>query len=418
VSAELGALTHLVEQLWAPAFATGDLRLEVGRTAAPGWVDVETYRALPSIARATMLLPAGDRRVLAGSLLNFRRLRDTGTRVQRRILGSVATSGLPLPFPRVRIQARRGVAGRVLLPTEQVAADLGLPRVHASIGVRTGSNRKPTLQLVDDEGVAVGFAKLGWDRASTEAVAREAAALRALAGGTDHVRAPRLLAQGTWLGRPYLVTEPLPATSRRPDVALLPNAEEVFALAPVVRRDLVGRTGQLHDLRQRLDALRDRGVDLELIDAIDDVLLRVADVEVPVAARWHGDFSAWNSARDDQDRLWCWDWESTEADAVAGLDAIHWVSGGATMAGTRYDATLLRAALDRALPVLTAAGHSRTSAVVVPLVYVATLVERALSLAVGNGRWDDAWLRRDEAVALVAHARTLAPVRVGADVHR
>ncbi|TQK71262.1 hypothetical protein [Nocardioides sp. SLBN-35] len=414
---DLGAVAHLVEQLWGPALATGDLRLDLGRGATPGWTDVETYQALPSIASATMLLPTAERRVLAGSLLNFRRLRDPGTRVQRRLLGSLAARGVPLPFPQVRVQARVGAGRRVPLPTEQVAADLGLPRVHASIGVRTGSNRKATLQLVDDAGVAVGFAKFAWDPASTGAVAREAAALRALAGGTDAVRAPRLLAEGSWLGRPYLVTEPLPAASRRPDPNLLPTAEEVFAPAPVGRRDVLARTGQLQDLRLRLDVLRAGGADPELVDALDDLLALVADVEVPVAARWHGDFTAWNSARDEQDRLWCWDWESSELDAVAGLDAIHWVAGGATLAGTRYDGALIATALDRAAPVLTAAGHSRAGAVVVPVVYVATLVERALSLAVGNGRWDDAWLRRDEAAALLAHARTLAPARVGADVH-
>ncbi|MBM7520293.1 hypothetical protein [Nocardioides nitrophenolicus] len=413
--AELGALAHLVEQLWAPAIATGDLRLEVGRGPTPGWTDVETYQALPSVTAATMLLPTADRRVLAGSLLNFRGLRDPRTRAQRRVLGSVVAGGLPLPFPHVRLQARSG-AGRVPLPTEQVAVDLGLPRVHASIGVRTGSNRKATLQLVDDDGAAVGFAKFAWDEASTTAVATEAAALHALGGGVDGVRAPRLLARGTWLGRPYLVTEPLPAASRRPAAGALPSAEELFALCPVVRRDLVARSGQFQGLRDRIDGLRAAGVDAELVDALDDLLDRLADTEVPVAARWHGDLTAWNTARDEQDRLWCWDWESTEADAVAGLDAVHWVAGGATMTGARYDGALLAAALRQAGPALTAAGHSRASAAVVPLLYVASLVERAVALAVGNGRWDDAWLRRDEAVALVAHARALAPERTGADV--
>ncbi|WP_436699556.1 hypothetical protein [Nocardioides sp. BYT-33-1] len=413
----MSALDHLVEQLWAPALDTGDLRLEQGRGPTPGWTDVETYQVLPSIARATMLLPTANRRVLAGSLLNFRGLRDARTRAQRRVLGSVVSGRLPLPFPHVRLQARLGI-DRVLLPTEQVAADLGLPRVHASIGVRTGSNRKATLQLVDDRGTAVGFAKFGWDRASTEAVVREADALRVLAGGTDGVRAPRLLAQGTWLGRPYLVTEPLPAASRRPEPGRLPSAEELFALCPVQRRDLVARSGQFQDLRDRLEALRGSGGDAELVDAVDDLLDRIAEVEVPIAARWHGDLTAWNTARDDEGRLWCWDWESTEDDAVAGLDAVHWAAGGATLDGTRYDGALLATARRRAGPALTAAGHSATSAAVVPLLYVAALVERAVSLAADNGVWDDAWLRRDEAVALVAHARALAPERAAADVRR
>lgn len=418
---DLGAVAHLVEQLWAPVLAGGDLRIRVGgvgRGADVGWRDLERYQALPSIHGATMLLPAANRRVLAGSLLNFRGLRAAAPRLQRRLLGSAAATGLRLPFPTVRIQTRVADGRRPLLPTEQVAAELGITRVHASLGIRTAVNRKTTLQLVDDDGAPVGFAKFAWDPVSTTAVVREAAALEALAGGAGLVRAPRLLARPQWHEHPYLVSEPLPAGSRRPDPDVLPSAQEFFALCPIERHGPVGSSGQFAALRQRLEDLHRAGVEPEIATATADLLATIAHVDVPIAARWHADLTAWNCARDDEGRLWCWDWESSEPDAVAGLDAVHWAATSRTLRGRRYDGALLATASAQAAPILTAAGHSRTGGAVVAVLYTAALVERALGLIV-NGGWDQGWLRRDEAIALLAfaHDRTRGLIQDNAGDH-
>lgn len=403
---ELGAVSHLVEQLWAPLLDGGDIRIGIGAPDA-GWRDLERYLALPSIGSASMLLPAASRSVLAGSLLNFRALRARGPRAQREVLGRAARAGLPLPFPSVRLQTRLPEHERPMLPTEQITAALGVPRVHASIGIRTVANRKATLQLVDDAGAPLGFAKFAWERTSAASVDREAAALAELGGGTALLRTPRLLADGSWHGQPWLVSEPLPIHSRRPDPDVLPTAQELFALCPVVRFDRLDNSGQLQALRARIAGWRAADIETELLAAVDRLLDDVAPLEAPIAARWHGDLTAWNCGRDEHDQLWCWDWESTEPDAVAGLDALHWTATGRTLRGERYGAPLLAAALDRAAPVLTAAGHSRASRIVVPAVYAAALVERAVALTLGNGCWDDGWLRRDEATALVAAAQRL-----------
>ncbi|GAA3818565.1 hypothetical protein [Nocardioides panacisoli] len=409
----LGAVDHLVEQLWAPALASGDIRIQAGtpgsRHQRGGWSDVETYLALPSVGSATMLLPAANREVLARSLLNFRRLRARGPSTQRALLGWTTGAGLPLPFPTVRIQTRAPRGERPELPTERVARDLGLPRVHASLGVRTAANRKATLQLVDDAGDPVGFAKFAWDPASAAAVTREADVLARLAGGAHDLRTPRLLARGSWHGHPYLVSEPLPSGARRPDPAVLPRAQELFALCPIVRHDTVDRTGQLVALRRRIETLQEAGAETGLLARAVDLLDRIDRIDVPVAARWHGDLTAWNCARDDQQRLWCWDWESTEADAVAGLDAVHWAATDLTLRGHRYGGAVLAAAAEKAAPLLTAAGHSRTTRAAVPVLYVAILVERAVALAVGNGGWDEGWLSQSEAFELVRAAGAMVP---------
>ncbi|GAA1529139.1 hypothetical protein [Nocardioides humi] len=407
-----GALRHVVEQLWAPVLASGEIRVATGPDAeGDGWTDVERYLALPSVETATMLLPAASREVLAGSLLSFRRLRMPAPRLQRSLLGRMAGAGLPLPFPAVRVQARSGPGERALLPTERIARDLGVARLHAAIGVRTGGNRKATLSLVDDDGAPAGFAKFSWEALSAAGVTREADALTALmtaAGGSGAVGAPRLLARGSWHGWPYLVTEPLPADSTRLRGDDLPSAQEIFALAPVVRTDRLAATRQFSGLRERVATLAAEGRERELVGRVAELLDRIAGSTLPVAARWHGDLTPWNCARDGRGRLWCWDWESSEPDVAAGLDAIHWAATTRTLRGERYGGRLLAAAAEEALPILVAAGHSRATRTVVPALYAATLVERAVDLAACMGRWYQDWLLPDEARDLLEAGHVLA----------
>ena len=73
--------------------------------------------------------------------------------------------------------------------------------------------------------------------------------------------------------------------------------------------------------------------------ALLDALAGATDT-LPVTSRWHGDLTWWNRARDDAGQLWVWDWESSEEDAVAGLDALHWAfSARRTTSAVRASST-------------------------------------------------------------------------------
>ena len=126
--------------------------------------------------------------------------------------------------------------------------------------------------------------------------------------------------------------------------------------------------------------------------------------DVVMSAHWHGDLTPWNAARDDEGRLWCWDWESTEPDAVAGLDAVHWHLSVVQEAGEPLTAQALATAAEAARPALTGLGHGRRSVPVVVAVYVASMVERAIALSVAEGGWEAGWLTVDNLEDLVGHA--------------
>lgn len=409
-----GALQHVVEQLWAPAIAAGQARVRVGEQPPAGWHEAERYLVLPSVERATMLLPAGPRAVTAASLMNYRGLRRRLPNLQRTVLGRAVQAGARLPFPLLSVQVPDDVAADApVLPLAVLARQLGGGRLYASIGVRTGANRKATLQLVDAGGAPRGFAKLAWGPLSSAGVRREEAALRS--PGTGPARAPELLASGEYHGLPYLVTAPLPESCRGVRSAVTaPTAQELFGLCPIVRLDRFAATTQLTDLRARLSTATQDPETGPVIAAAERLLCTVAAsvVPVPVTSRWHGDLTPWNTARDPDGTLWCWDWESSEPDAVAGLDALHWHVTALTEGGSRpLDGAVLQLAHRRAQSSLVAAGVPREARPLVTGVYAAALAERACDWAAQGGGWDQGWVVPAQLADLLATAERMVEVR-------
>ena len=131
--------------------------------------------------------------------------------------------------------------------------------------------------------------------------------------------------------------------------------------------------------------------------------LREHDVELPMTTRWHGDLTPWNCARDDGGQLWVWDWESSEPDAVAGMDPLHWV-----ISVRRESMPVAQIRLTDL--VADAAGHLRAVGIhpehwpLVAGVYTATVLERAADLATRAGSWDSSWIATDELSGLANQA--------------
>lgn len=404
-------LAHLIEQLWAPALSSG-ARLRVDPGPDEDWTVVESYRLVPDERHARLLIPDGPAGATAGSLRNYRGLRRPQENAIRTILAAGASAGAMAVLPRVTLEAPRPSGGPTVpdLPLPTLASALGADRVHASIGVRTGANRKATLQLVDDDGGPVGYAKFGWNRVTGEFVRAEAEALAEVGGRPAAMRAPRLLAALEYHGRPVIVTEPLPLDVRGCHrLHGRPSAQEIYALCPIRRVARPASSQHFVGLRERLsDIARDPATAAVGGSALN-LAQRLAShtAAVPVSARWHGDLTSWNCARDRQGQLWSWDWESSEVDAVAGLDAVHWELSERRRSRGGLGERPLTEAVGTAGPLLLAAGLSRRHHALVAATYALTVVERAANLARREGGWSRVWVGPGALTHLVGEAEAL-----------
>lgn len=406
-------IEHIIEQLWQPIIDSSDVRLvENGRPEA-GWNEAEAYWLIPSAARARMLVAVGPARASRRLLTNYRRLRTARTNAARSVLGAIAGLGVPLSRDRVSLQARIGAEeARASLPLERLARLLGSPLV-AATGVRTGDNRKATLHLVDRAGSPVGYAKVGWNPATDLAVANETRVLSELGGGAPKVKVPRPIARLDHFGHPVVVVEPLPLEARGAHQGIAaPTPQEVAALTPLTGAVPLDESGLFQGVVSRLRQASAAPLARPVTDAALGLAADLARTRavLPVVTRWHGDLAPWNVARDREDRLWVWDWESSEADAVAGLDHMHWVFSEYRSRARDADAMDLTEVLDGANRNLRAWGLDPRGGALVAGIYALTVVERACALAAGSGTWNDAFIKPPGLVSLCAQGRRiLAP---------
>ncbi|WP_162598586.1 hypothetical protein [Nocardioides gilvus] len=401
------ALDILAQQLWSPGLGEGT-RIAVDPAPESGWQDAERYWLLPGAEHPKLLVPLASPRVQQAALTHYRGLRRAPANLARVALGAGARMGAPLSRRQLAVQVRSD-ADAAELPLAKIASELGHEHLFATFGVRTGANRKTTMQLLDDRARAIGYAKLGWNSTADEYVTTESHALRQVGGRVGLMRAPRLLASFRQGGRPVLVVEPLPAGVRgvRGEQAA-PSSAELFALGPVERMTRPGSTIGLRAIARRLDVLRADPTTRTVAERATALLRRLEahSEPVPVQARWHGDLTPWNCAREADGQLWAWDWESSEPDVVAGLDAVHW-EFSVQREAIPVDRISLTACVGRARHHLAAAGHDRVGHGIVGAVHALTVVERAATLAAREGGWQRVWITPVQLARLVDEAMTL-----------
>lgn len=396
-------LAFVANQVWGAVCETGDATVVVGRDVPSGWRLAEQYWAIPSARDVKLLIPT-ERLAARRMLTGYARLRSPRTRLVRRALGLAALIGVPLSRDVVSVGVRSSTPSVVA----SLGAILNAPTLTASIGARLGANAKPTLELRSSDGAAVGFAKLGWNELTTEAVANEAAMLLKFEKrSVGAIHAPGVLASGTVAGREFLITEPLPASiADVPAVWTSLRGQEVFGPGAVVDRRPLSESRQVQAVRAQLASAGNLTPEA-LIHAASSLADALAAVEepLPMADIWHGDFVPWNVGRDADGLLWVFDWETAEHDVPAGLDTLHWF---ANTAGETAQATLVEqvsAGAARAGADLRALGHSRRTVRVVAGWYTVTLVVRAITLAERLGSWQRVNLTPEVLIGLLEWAR-------------
>jgi hypothetical protein len=295
-----------VGELWPPPAQTSLRR--VTRSGQVG------YLVVPSLRRPRVLVPLA---LPEAGLMLTRHGGTTAERAARTLWRGLHHVGIPGRLPVTRLCVTTEPDGI----ESYLSAALSRP---VRIGVLLGpprANAKPVLQIFDEAGATIAFAKLGSSTLTAALVDNEAMALALLGRSSPQAfTAPRLLHHGQWRHTPVVVQQALALSqsNRAPDEAPIAVMAEIAAVAGIHDRwlgdsDFLTRTApgpqsHWHD------------VDLQPFGRLHAAL--TAAGSVPFGAS-HGDFGPWNMGTDG-DRFEVWDWERFDPDVPLGFDAAHY----------------------------------------------------------------------------------------------
>jgi hypothetical protein len=328
---------------------------------------------VPSPGKLRLLLPAGNPRAASRAMLRFSAAIGAPERAKRFAVAAAVRTGSERLLPH-RIDVATS-SGSLL---EALGEELGSGPLDTSLSLGpVRSNRKPVLQLFDDVGRSLAFAKVGYSAAVRPNVARERAALEALARrGLPHVfELPRVLAHPEWSGMPTLVMSalPVPALARREPATAIPvDQMTLLARAFDEGRRPLPELPSWQRLLARREGIRDDELRTAFVAATDRLTELAASTPLAVGA-WHGDWTAWNMSWH-RGRLQLWDWERFETGVPVGMDRCHYAVNAAFLS-TGLTAAAVRQGL--ALAGLAGATPGDADHAVVGC-YVATVLDRYL----------------------------------------
>jgi hypothetical protein len=349
------------------------------RRHRPWFTRGTAYIVLPSAARPTLIVPKGPARVSASALRNYNTGAGRRKQLRMSVAGAVLRTGLGrlAPDKVVVTRKRAGSASGEEDVRTHLSAELGKAVDVALYIGPARAVRKPVLQVLDDRGQTIAFAKLGVDEFTRALVCHEAGALEEV-----HRYAPRwvvpppVLHHGPWAGHQLLVLGALPRGTAAPadHPVLARAADEIARLRPVRSGPLPG-SSYVKRLIARQHALPATTLSAVLLASTT----RLTDLP-PVTLRygsWHGDWTPWNlTVADGQVRVW--DWEKFQGDVPIGFDTIHYAVHGVSALTEHTPLQAFNLALDRAPTLLGAHGIDAHAALVVYWLYVLELGSRYL----------------------------------------
>lgn len=315
-------LAQVCRLLWPPPASAVLASRRSARLDQLGPADHELI-VLPGARRPKLIVPGGRKAAVAA----VRRYGEPGsakTMLATRALAIMLAGGLA-----------PAVGDRLVVRVPPGAATIGwylaeLAGQPVEIGMHVGAaraNRKPVLQLLTQAGDTIGFAKIGINPLTADLVRDEHAALTRLATAPlTRIRAPAVLARGSWNGLEVLLLDALPVWRRRRRLAddRLATALAELATSTGLSRSTLSASGYVERLLGRLGGTHGDGVRAtEALAALITRLARLAGASTLSFGCWHGDLTPWNLAYTDAGLL-VWDWERFATGVPVGFDALHY----------------------------------------------------------------------------------------------
>jgi len=309
--------------------------------------------ASPSATNAELLIPATS---IEAARTAVRRYHD-GFTPGRRARSWAAELLMRSPHLAARVLDGRLVAATGLV-TEGVLVDVAaalarsgpLDELHVAISLaRPKSNRKPVLQLIDQNGMCIGWAKVGWNQWTRRLVDNEAEWLER--EPRSPIITPRVL-ERLHTGDRLVVVSSGVVGSRRPrrPSDQPPPPEVVLAIADLGTRTRLPLCET--PWWRSVQGVLGQGTERE-IEAVERVAEAVGSSTIETGA-WHGDLTPWNIMSPPSSRpsvrvggthgtVQVIDWEFAADGVPLGFDLCHFH----TQVGVEMKGLSARAALDR-----------------------------------------------------------------------
>ena len=348
----------------AHVVAAGDSGLSVG------------YRwwAAPSATAPELLVPSTSIRAARTAV---RRYHD-GFRLRRRARSWSAELLMRSPRLTARVLDRRLVAAAGTVE-DGLLADLAAawPRsrsvdeLHVAVTLaRPKSNRKPVLQLINQDGRCLGWAKVGWNPWSRDLVANEADWLGRRP--RNPLSTPQVLQRIELQGHLVVVTSGVVGARRPRRVSTRPPAPDIqLAIADLGVRARVPltETPWWNSVREVIGHATD-----DEVRAIERVTAAVGSSTLEIGA-WHGDLTPWNLISGQ-----VIDWEFAADGVPLGFDLCHFH----TQVGMEMKGLTAAQALDRSARLspqgLAELGVDPHNQINVHRLYLVELIRRTLAL--------------------------------------
>ncbi len=290
------------------------------------------YAVIPSLSSPRFLVPLASGKNGAKSLSTYSAHKPIA-RVFKWALQKGLRIGVAQPFLRHRVSIRESQT--TLDPDKDngslrqyLARALGAGEIVLGVSLGTPSpHQKPLFQVMDREGRALGYAKVGWNEETIGIVRNEAKALQELAATQfTGVSIPRALLAEEWKGYYVLLQSGPPSENWSPSRRIAPcHLQFLKELHQVNQMKFaLEESPWWRALQERMSGLDEMGAayDADLLRwALEECAARFAGTEVCFGMK-HGDFTPWNLL-EKKGELFVLDWEYMDRSSPAGFDLFH-----------------------------------------------------------------------------------------------
>lgn len=290
------------------------------------------YAVVPSLSAPRFLIPLKSRKSAANSLSVYSAHKPLA-RTFKWVLAKSLRTGLAQPFLRQRVFVRgEGSAAKTPGNAESLEQFLAqvLERKEVCLGVSLGmptAHQKPLFQVMDRDGRALAYAKIGWNEETIRIVQKEAAALQKLSSCKfTSASVPRALVAENWNGY-FLMLQSGPSSegwtpSREISDSHLKFLSELNMIDH--RKERLQESAWWKKIQERIMALNEMGsfYDADLVRwTLDECAVTFGETEVSFGMK-HGDFAPWNLLQKGRE-LFVLDWEYADGHAPLGEDLFH-----------------------------------------------------------------------------------------------